>query len=154
MYKEVTDYDKWYNRHLLRVVEILQFTTEFADKQKPGQHDLSVAPDLIALLTLHEEDILKQLLKEVDWENTRQAHAYRFFDDPYHKLDADDHIRKPVHVPHMFSYTFLGLVTETTATEKEQEVYHTERAVWTSKRAREALLKRHKRLIENQEKPQ
>ena len=33
-------------------------------------------------------------------------------------------------------------------------MYHTDRTVWTSKRAREALLKRHTRLIENQKKPQ
>ena len=64
--------------------------------------DLSVASDLIELLTLHEEDILKNVLKVVDWNNDKQASAYRFFDDPYHKLGDDDHIRTPVHVPRMF----------------------------------------------------
>ena len=70
VYKEVTDYDKWYNRHFLCAVEILQFVTEFAGKHKPGQEDISVAANLSKLLELHEEDILKDLMK-VNWDNTR-----------------------------------------------------------------------------------
>ena len=42
VYKEVTEYDKWYNRQLFRSVEIVQFITEFADKQSspPSQTTL------------------------------------------------------------------------------------------------------------------
>ena len=68
-----------------------------------------------------------------------------FFDDPYHKLDADDHTWKPVHAPHMFSYYFLSVVEETTATLKgEEKALHTENTVWTSKHARLVLQSRHK----------
>ena len=80
VYKEVTEYDKWYNKNLFRSVEILQFFTEFADKQSspPSQIDPATS-DLTELLTLHEKDILKHLLKEVDCSNPKQASAYRFF---------------------------------------------------------------------------
>ena len=155
VYREVTDYDLWYNRHLLRAVEILQFTTEFACKHKPGQEDISVAADLSKLLTLREEDILKDLMK-MNWENTRQAHVYRFFDDPYHKLDADDHIMQPVHVPYMIPYSFLSRASETTATmkDKSDKALHTELTVWTSKHARLVLHSRIKSQIERNAKPQ
>ena len=154
VYKEVTDYDKWYNRNLLRAVEILQFTTEFASKHNSGQEDISVAADLSKLLTLHEEDILKDILK-VNWQNTKQSHVYRFFDDPYHKLDADDHIMEPVHVPYMMSYFFLSIASDTTATVKgDDRALHTENTVWTSKRARVVLHSRIKNQIERNEKPQ
>ena len=89
----------------------------------------------------------------MNWTNAKQANAYQFLNDPYHKLDDARKIRKPVHVPHMYSCTLLGLVTETTATEKEKGVYHTERTIWTSKRACDKLQKRHKQFIENQVKP-
>ena len=60
VYKEVAEYDK-----LLHAVEIVQFCTEFAEKQKPGQsQDISGTKDLIALLTLREEDILNQAPRE------------------------------------------------------------------------------------------
>ena len=80
MYKEVTEYGKWHNRQLTRVVEILQTITEFADKQSspPSQIDPATS-DLIELLTQHEEYILKHLLKEVDWNSDKQASAYGFF---------------------------------------------------------------------------
>ena len=59
---------------MLRAVEILQFITEFADKQSspPSQIDPTTS-DLIELLTQHEEDILKHLCKEVDWASEKQA---------------------------------------------------------------------------------
>ena len=151
VYAEVTAYDKWFNPPLLKSAEIIETISEFAAKTKPGDMDVSSTSDVIELLTQHEEAILKHIYDEVIWTNAKQANAYQFLDDPYHKLDDAREIRKPVHVPHMFSYTFLGLVTETTATEKEQEVYHTERAVWTSKRAGGKLQKRHKQFIENRE---
>ena len=111
VYKEVTDYGIWYNKQLLRAVEILQCTTEFAGKHKSGQEDISAAAasDLIALLTLHEEDMLKHLMK-INWKTGRESHVFRFFDDPYHKLDANGHIMLPVHVPCMMSYSFFFLV--------------------------------------------
>ena len=44
---------------------------------------------------------------------SKRAAAYGFLDDPHHKLGAEDHIRKPVHVvAHVISYYFLGMVTE------------------------------------------
>ena len=50
---------------------------------------------------------------------------------------------------------FLGLVTETTATQKgEDKAQHTKKTVWTSKRAREALRNRHKNFSEGISKPQ
>ena len=91
----------------------------------------------------------------MDWDNEKQAIAYQFLDDPYHKLDAARNIRKPVHVPRMFLCTFLGMATDTTATLKgEDKALHTERTVWTSKHARDGLRTRHKKFIEHQEKPQ
>ena len=64
--------------------------------------DISAASDLIALLTLHEEDLLKHLM-DLNWKTGRESHVYRFFDDPYHKLDANGHIMLPVHVPYMMT---------------------------------------------------
>ena len=91
----------------------------------------------------------------MDWDNEKQAIAYQFLDDPYHKLDAARNIRKPVHVPRMFLCTFLGMATDTTATLKgEDKALHPERTVWTSKHARDGLRTRHKKFIEHQEKPQ
>ena len=58
-------------------------------------------------------------------------------------------------VPHMFAYTFLGMVTETTATlNGEDKALHTENTAWTSKHPRNALQSRHKPFIEHIEKPQ
>ena len=141
---------------LLKAAEIMETISELRAKQKPGQsQDLTSTSDLIELLTQHEEAILKHIYDEVDWSNAKQASAHQFLDDPYHKLDAARKIRKPVHVPHMFSYTFLMMVTETTATHKgEDKAHHTEKAAWTSKRAREALRNRHKKFIEAITKPQ
>ena len=155
VYKEVTDYDIWYNKQLLRAVEILQCTTEFAGKHKSGQEDISAASDLIALLTLHEEDILKHLMK-INWKTGRESHVYRFFDDPYHKLDANNHIMQPVHVPYMMSYSFLSRASETTATMKDKfdKALHTELTVWTSKHARLAFHSRIKSQIERKQKPE
>ena len=135
---------------MLKAVQIIETVSEFFAKTIPGDVDYSSTADLIELLTQHEEAILKHIYDEVNWTNAKQANAYQFLDDPYNKLDDARKIREPDHVPRMFSYMFLGMVTETTATEKEQEVYHTERAVWTSKRARFDV----QTLIENQEKPQ
>ena len=79
---------------------------------------------------------------------------YRFFDDPYNKLDADDHIREPVHVPYMLPYTFLLTVSDTTLTLKgDDKALHTESTVWTSKHARLVLQSRVKNNIERNEKP-
>ena len=155
VYKEVTDYDIWYNKQLLRAVEILQCTTEFAGKHKSGQEDISAASDLIALLTLHEEDMLKHLMK-INWKTGRESHVYRFFDDPYHKLDANGHIMQPVHVPYMMPYSFLSRASETTATMKDKldKALHTELTVWTSKHARLAFHSRIKSQIERKEKPE
>ena len=68
VYKEATEYDIWYNKQLLRAVEILQCTTEFAGKHKPGQDGTFavVVNELIALLTEHEEDLLKHLM-DLNW---------------------------------------------------------------------------------------
>ena len=53
------------------------------------------------------------------------------------------------------AYTFLSIVTDTTATLKgEDKARHTENTVWTSKHARLVLQSRHKKFIEHQEKPQ
>ena len=142
---------------LLTSVEILQTISEFPAKPKPGtSSDIDpTTSDFIELLTQHEEAILKHLLDEVDWNNEKQATADQFLADPYHKLDAARHIQMPVHVPSMFSYTFLGMVTDTTATLKgEDKALHTEKTVWTSKHARDGLRTRHKAFIEHQEKPQ
>ena len=127
-----------YNRQLFKSVELLQTINEFAAKQKPSQaQDITATRDLIELLTQHEEDIVKHLFQTVDWNSEKQASAYGFLDDPYHKLDAEDHIRKPVHVPHMTAYYLLGMVTETTAIMKgEEKALHTESTIWTSKHAR------------------
>ena len=135
----------------------METISEFAGKQKPGQsRDITSASDLIELLTQHEKTILKHIYDEVDWSNAKQATAYQFLDDPYHKLDDERKIRMPVHIPRMFSYTFLGLVMKTTATQKSEDKaqQHTERAVWTSKRAREALRNRRKKFIDGISKPQ
>ena len=69
----------------------------------------SEGADLIALLTLHEEDLLKNLMKiTCNWKTGRESHVYRFFDDPYHKPDANNHIMLPVHVPCTMPYSFLS----------------------------------------------
>ena len=110
-------------------VEILQTISEFPAKQKPGQSSQidPTTSDLIELLTFHEEAILKHIYDEVDWQNEKQAIGYQFLDDLYHKLDAARNIRMPVHVPHMFSCTLLGMATDTTATLKgEDKALHTE----------------------------
>ena len=129
MFPEVTAYAKWSNRQLLKAVEIIETVSEFPAKQKPDSSVFSATSDLIDLLTQHEEAILKHLVDEVQWSNKKQANAYQFLDGPYHKLDDARKIRMPVHVPHIFSCIFLGMVTEATATEKEQGVYHTGRTV-------------------------
>ena len=54
--------------------------------------------ELIALLTQHEEDLLKHLM-DLNWKTGRESHVYRFFVDPYHELDANGHTMLPVHVP-------------------------------------------------------
>ena len=113
VFPEFTAHDKWFNRQLLKAVEITKTASEFA-KKKPGERqDASSTSDLIELLTQHEEAILKHIYDEVNWTNAKQANAYQFLDDPYHKPDDARKIRMPVHVPHIYSYTFLGLVTET-----------------------------------------
>ena len=156
VYKEVTDYDMWYNRQVLRAVEILQCTTEFAGKHKSGQDSaFAEVNELTELLTQHEEDLLKHLLG-LNWQTGRIPHVYRYFDDPYHKLDANGHIRKPVHVPYMLSYSFLSRASETTATMKDkyEKALHTELTVWTSKHARLAFHSHIKSQIERTEKPE
>ena len=46
------------------------------------------------------------------------------------------------------------MVTDTTATQKgEDKALHTEKTVWTSERARDALRTCHKQFIKHQEKP-
>ena len=112
---------------MLKSVEILETISEFGAKQKPGQsQDPTSTSDLIELLVQHEEAILKHIYDEVDWLNEKQATAYQFLDDPYHKLDEARKIRLPVHVPHMFLCTLLGMVTDTTATQKgEDKALHT-----------------------------
>ena len=72
------EYAKWHNRQLFRGVEILQTISEFPAKPKPGQPSQidPTTSNLIELLTLHEEDILKHLYDEVDWNNEKQATAY------------------------------------------------------------------------------
>ena len=98
VYDEVTEYDEWYNRQILRSVEILQCTTEFAGLHKSRQDSaFAQVNELIELLTQHEEDLLKHLLG-LNWQTGRISHVYRYFDDPYHKLDANGHIILPVHV--------------------------------------------------------
>ena len=142
---------------MLTSVEILRTISEFPAKQKPGrpyQIDPTTS-DLVELLALHEEATLKHIYDEVDWNNEKQAIAYQFLDDPYQKLDAARNIRMPVHVPRMFSYTFLGMVTDTTAALKgEDKALHTEKTVWTSKHARDGLRTHRKKSIEHQPKPQ
>ena len=55
----------------------------------------------------------------------------------------------------MFSYTFLLMVSDTTATLKgEDKALHTESTVWTSKHARLVLHSRIKNNIERKGKPQ
>ena len=155
VYTEVTDYDMWYNRQILRSVEILQCTTEFAGLHKSGQDSaFAQVNELIELLTQHEEDLLKHI-NGLNWQTGRIPHVYRYFDDPFHKLDANGHIRKPVHVPYMFSYSFLSRVSETTATMKDkyEKALHTELTVWTSKHARGAFHSHIKSQIENAKKP-
>ena len=72
VYKEVTDYDMWYNRQVLRAVEILQCTTEFAGKHKSGQDStFAEVNELTALLTQHEEDLLKHLMG-LNWQTGRE----------------------------------------------------------------------------------
>ena len=155
VYTEVTEYDEWYNRQLLRSVEILQCTTEFAGLHKSGQDSaFAQVNELIKQLTQHEEDLLKHI-DDLNWQSGRIPHVYRYFDDAFHKLDANGHIRKPVHVPYMFSYSFLSRVAETTATNKDktETVLHTELTVWTSKHARAAFHSHMKSPIENAKKP-
>ena len=132
--REVTEYDNWYNKQLLKAAENLQYVAEFAEKHKSGQEDISVAKDLMELLQQHEEAILKHLNHVVDWKNTKQAAAYSFWDDPYHKLDAEGHIRQPVHVPYMMPYSFLARASVTAATQQIGDTaLHTENTVWSSK---------------------
>ena len=152
--REVTEYDNWYNKQLLKAAENLQYVAEFAEKHKSGQEDISVAKDLMELLQQHEEAILKHLNHVVDWKNTKQAAAYSFWDDPYHKLDAEDHIRQPVHVPYMMSYSFLARASVTAATQQIGDTaLHTENTVWSSKCARTVLKDRIKNQIERQDIP-
>ena len=145
-----------YNRQLFKSVELLQTINEFAAKQKPGELDFSATSDLIDLLTQHKEAILKHLLDEVQWTNKKQANAYPFMDDPYQKLDADDQIMQPVHVPYMMTYSFLSRASETTATMKDKpdKALHTELTVWTSKHARLVFHSRIKSQIERKDKPE
>ena len=155
VYTEVTEYDEWYNRQILRSVEILQSTTEFAGLHKSGQDSaFAQVNELIKQLTQHEEDLLKHI-DDLNWQSGRIPHVYRYFDDAFHKLDANGHIRQPVHVPYMFSYSFLSRVAETTATNKDktETVLHTELTVWTSKHARAAFHSHMKSPIENAKKP-
>ena len=155
VYTEVTDYDMWYNRQILRSVEILQSTTEFAGLHKSGQDSaFAQVNEIVELLTQHEEDLLKYI-NGLNWQTGRIPHVYRYFDDPFHKLDANGHIRQPVHVPYMFSYSFLSRVVETTATmkDKSETALHTELTVWTSKHARGAFHSHMKSQIENAKKP-
>ena len=156
VYDEVTEYDEWYNRQILRSVEILQSTTEFAALRKSGTATTAFTEvnELVKQLTSHEEDLLKYI-DGLNWKSGRIPHVYRYFDDAFHKLDADGHIRQPVHVPYMFSYSFLSRVAETTATNKDktETVLHTELTVWTSKHARAAFHSHMKSPIENAKKP-
>ena len=156
VYTEVTEYDEWYNRQILRSVEILQCTTEFAGLHKSGQDSaFAQVNELIEQLAQHEEDLLKYI-DGLNWQSGRIPHVYRYFDDAFHKLDANGHIRQPVHVPYMFSYSFLSRVAETTATNKDktETVLHTELTVWTSKHARLAFHSHIKSQIERKEKPE
>ena len=156
VYDEVTEYDEWYNRQILRSVEILQSTTEFAALRKSGTATTAFAEvnELVKQLTSHEEDLLKYI-EGLNWKSGRIPHVYRYFDDAFHKLDDDGHIRQPVHVPYMFSYSFLSRVAETTATNKDktETVLHTELTVWTSKHARARYHSHMKSPIENAKKP-
>ena len=53
---------------MLTSVEILETISEFPAKQEPGQLSQidPTTPDLIEMLTFHEEAILKHLYDEVD----------------------------------------------------------------------------------------
>ena len=86
---EVTEYDEWYNRQILRSVEILQSTTEFAALRKSGTATTAFAEvnELVKQLTSHEEDLLKYI-EGLNWKSGRIPHVYRYFDDAFHKLDA------------------------------------------------------------------
>ena len=89
VYTEVTEYDEWYNRQILRSVEILQSTTEFAALRKSGTATTAFAEvnELVKQLTSHEEDLLKYI-EGLNWKSGRIPHVYRYFDDQFHKLDA------------------------------------------------------------------
>ena len=53
-------------------VEILQCTTEFAGMHKSGQDStFAEVNELIALLTQHEEDLLKHLM-DLNWKTGRE----------------------------------------------------------------------------------
>ena len=139
MHKEITNFDKWFVRQLLRSCNILGTVSEFVnpDKGKPSGTSFSI--DLINLLTIQEEDILKHLTEVVNWENPKEAQAYSIFEASYHKT-IDGRIRAPVHVPSMYSYMLLlWLVAGTTST--DTSAYQDENSVWTSRRAREVFQK-------------
>ena len=93
------------------------------------------------LLTIHEEEILKHLTEEVNWQNPKEAQACSLLAADYHKM-IDSRIRQPVHVPSMYSYeVFLWLVTATAST--DPSAYQDESTVWTPRRAREVYQDAH-----------
>ena len=144
---ETTEYDRWFNLNLLKSVEIVETVCEFAIIK-------AQAPVLLAkMLTQHEEDILKHLLQEVDWQKPHAAQAYSMFDDPYHKLDAEGKIRLPVYEPFVYSMVFLETVTITTARDPIK-VFFTEHTVWTSRYSREFVHKALEAMEKKKQKPQ
>ena len=73
VYPEVTAFDKWFNRQLFTSVEISQGHQRVLRQAETGpvaRYHCHVGPH--RALTLHEEDILKHLYGEVDWNNKKK----------------------------------------------------------------------------------
>ena len=152
--KETTEYDKWFVKQLIRSCNIINTICEFGDKEMRRSQvkcSLKMMDDLQEFLTIHEEEILKHLTEEVDFDNPKEALAYSLFGADHHKM-IDGNIRRPAHVPTMYSYElFLWLVAAIKST--DSTAYQDESTVWTSRRARD-LYQHLKGHLNNIAKPQ
>ena len=103
-----TKYDQWFVRQMLRSVEITSSAlTEFGEP--------SAKSNMILFQTLmaeHEEEILNHIAK-LNWNVPDVAQAYTLVAAPFHGLDNQGHIAKPVYVPNMIAYAIVELITHT-----------------------------------------
>ena len=107
--------------------------------------------DLMDMLTIHEEEILKHLTEVANFDDPKERQAYSLFAADHHKM-IDGQIRRPAHVATMYSYeVFLWLVAAINSS--DTTAYQDEGTVWTSRGARE-LYQQAKAHLQDTAKPQ